>query len=72
MIAIQIMARPGWGLYRRGKQIAYHLSIEMNVSVKIDTVTLTVCGRIKNHCQNAKPRQSIRIIDGERNLISFS
>lgn len=56
MIAIQIMARPGWGLYRRGKQIAYHLSIEMNVNVRIDTVTLTVCGRIKNRCQNAKPR----------------
>lgn len=42
MIAIQITARPGCGLYRNGKQMAYHLSIEMKVNVKIDTVTETV------------------------------
>lgn len=47
MMPIQIIARPGWGLYRSGKQIAYHRSIDMNVSVKIETVTLTVCKDIK-------------------------
>lgn len=36
-------ARSGFGLYRNGKQIAYHRSMEMNVRVKTDTVTETVC-----------------------------
>jgi hypothetical protein len=37
--AIERQARSGRGLYRNGKQIAYHRSMEMNVNVRTDTVT---------------------------------
>lgn len=45
IIAMDRQARSGFGLYRNGKQIAYHLSIDMNVKVNTDTVTDTVCKR---------------------------
>lgn len=41
--AIDPMARSFVDTYRRGKQIAYHRSMEMKVSVNTDTVTDTVC-----------------------------
>lgn len=40
--AIERQARSGFGLYLRGKQIAYHRSIDMKVRVNTDTVTETV------------------------------
>lgn len=72
IIAIHIMARPGWGLYRRGKQIAYHLSIEMNVNVKIDTVTLTVCGNIKKIVVRMQSRDNrLELLTGREILCLF-
>lgn len=76
IIAIQMIARPGRGLYRSGKHIAYHRSIDMNVSVKIDTVTLTVCVNIKQkkgkRCFQNDNTEKTRLemwSDKERNLI---
>lgn len=40
--AIEPQARPFVETYRSGKHIAYHRSIEMNVSVSTETVTETV------------------------------
>lgn len=54
IIAIHMMARPGCGLYLSGKHIAYHRSIDMNVSVKIETVTLTVCVHANRRQENSK------------------
>lgn len=48
IIATEHHARPFVETYRSGKQIAYHRSIEMNVNVKTDTVTETVCKEIHN------------------------
>lgn len=43
MNAMEPIARSFVDTYRNGKQIAYHRSMEMNVSVSTDTVTETVC-----------------------------
>lgn len=43
MKAIDPMARSLVETYRNGKQMAYHRSIEMNVRVRTETVTDTVC-----------------------------
>ena len=47
MTAIAIFARPMTDRNRRGQQIAYQRSIEMNVSVNTETETDTVCKEIK-------------------------
>lgn len=43
IIPIAVFARPVVDLNFKGKQIAYHLSIEMKVNVNTDTVTETLC-----------------------------
>lgn len=42
MKIIERQARSGLGLYRNGKQIAYHRSMDIKVNVNTDTVTETV------------------------------
>lgn len=47
--AIEPTARTLVETYRNGKHIAYHRSMDMNVNVKTDTVTDTVCKGNRNH-----------------------
>lgn len=47
--AIEPTARTLVETYRKGKHIAYHRSMDMNVNVRTDTVTDTVCKGNKNH-----------------------